>query len=186
MRRLVGLGVVAAVLVGAALAYASTTIHDPNDTKGPIDIKSVKATSLGHGKWKFVIGFYGKVPPKGNTGNEDLQLWNKKPKQLQGAPPGSYDPGPYTIQGPQTGSQPVTTGGHDQPVVKHGTAHISRQGKTLTIVFSLKSIGSPKRSFYWNVVSGYYGPQSVCGTQFPNKCFDMAPNRGKLVKQPIT
>jgi hypothetical protein len=172
------------LLGGAALA-AATVVRDARDVKGPIDIKSVSASPAGKGTWKFVISFYGNVPTNGDQGNEYLELWNTRPHRLQGAPPGAFREMVYSVQMPQTGRRRVVTGGHDAPVVTHGYAKVTRHGDTFTILLALKTIGSPKHSFYWKVSSQYYGPQSVCGSAVPDKCSDLAPNGAKVVEEAL-
>jgi hypothetical protein len=174
----------AAALSAATIGFgATTTVTDGNDTKGPIDIASASATKTKSGMRKHVVTFFAKVPPKGQTGNEILELWKKKPHHLKGAPPGVFKEGPYKIMGPQTGKRDVFTGGEaGTPFKKTGTATVTRSGKKLTFVFSLKAIGNPTGSYYWHVKSDYYGPAGTCPT---GPCEDHAPNGDGTVKQAV-
>jgi hypothetical protein len=179
----VAFGACAAGLVAAAVALAApVTVNDANDTNGKIDIQSASATRTSSGKLKHVVKFFDAVPAKGEVGNEFLEMWKKKPHQLQGAP-GAFQEAPYKIMGPQTGKRPVFTGGEaGTPLHKTGTATVTRKGKTLTFVFSPAAIGNPSGSYYWKVRSDFYGPESVCPG---GPCEDLAPNGGKVVKQSL-
>jgi hypothetical protein len=172
---------VAAGLALAATALAATTLHDANDTKGPIDIKSVTAGKTPSGLLKIVVTFYANVPSKGQTGNEWIYIWSKKPHHLSGAPPGAFREAPLKIMGPQTGTRPVFSGGEEGTKIhKTGTAKVSRNGNRLTFVFSRKAIGNPSGFYYWHVKGDFYGPQSTCPM---GPCEDNAPDAG-AVKQP--
>ena len=166
----------------AALALAATTIQDANDTAGPIDIKSASATKKSDGRLKHTVVFFEDVPAKGETGNEYLELWTKKPYALKGAPAGSFKEAPYKIQGPQTGKRDVFTGGEaGTPYHKTGTATVSRKGNKLTFVFSKKAIGNPSSTYYWHVVTNFYGSNKQC-PKFED-CTDHAPDDSNTVKQ---
>jgi hypothetical protein len=166
----------------AGVALAATSVQDARDATGPIDIKSVTASSAGSGRWRFVIAFYGNVPSRGQKGNEE---WNTRPHQLRGAPPGVFKETVYSVQMPQTGRRAITTGGHDRPVVTHGFAQVTRKRSTFTVVVPLKAIGAQRPAFYWKVVSQFYGPQSLCGTAFPDRCSDQAPDGAKVEKEAL-
>jgi hypothetical protein len=171
------------LVIATAGSGATGVSTDPNDTKGPIDILSSTVSKTKSGLRKHVVKFYAPVPAKGQTGNEYLELWAKQPHPLPGAPPGAFKEAPYKIMGPQTGKRPVFTGGEDgTPVHKTGTATVTRKGNTLTFVFSLKAIGSPKGFYYWHVKSDYYGPNSACPM---GPCEDNLPDGSKAVKQAI-
>jgi hypothetical protein len=178
-------GIASAVAMCAAgLALANTTtVNDSQDTKGPIDIKSASAGHAKHGKLKHVIVFYADVPPSGETGNELLYMWKKKPHPLPGVP-GAFKEDAYKVQMPQDGKRPVFTGGgaEDVPTHKTGTAKVTRKGDKLTIVFSKKAIGSPEKAYWWHVRSDYYGPDSECGMA---PCEDNAPDGSKAVKHKL-
>src|SRR5207247_9646615 len=77
LRTLVFSTVAALVLALAAIAGAKT-VHDGNDTTGPIDIKKAGSSKVKHGKITFVATFFEDVPPDGNTGNEYIEIWKKK------------------------------------------------------------------------------------------------------------
>lgn len=178
-------GAVAVAASATAVALADTkTVKDGDDTKGPIDIRSAKATHAKGGKLKHVIVFFQDVPPSGETGNEYLFMWKKKPHPLPGAPAGNFQEKPYTVQMPQDGKRDVYTGGGEEsePVHKTGTAHVTRKGNNLTIVFKRKAIGSPKHAYWWLVKSDYYGPESECPG---GPCEDLAPNGGKVKKHKL-
>ena len=177
------LPVAAATGLATAAVALATTIHDANDTKGPIDIKSVSAGKTSTGQIRIVVTFFANVPAKGETGNEYLLLWKKRPHELQGAPPGAFAETPYKIQGPQTGTRPVFTGGEEgTPIHKTGTAEVTRKGNKLTFVFSRKAIGNPSSFYFWHVKSDFYGPESTCPR---GPCEDNAPNGSNAVKQPL-
>ena len=175
--------VICAVAVGlalAAVALADTrTIQDKNDTTGPIDIKSASAGHTKDGKLKHVLVFYEKVPKNGETGNEFLQTWTKKPHPLPGVP-GAFKEAAYQMHGPQTGTRDVGTGGEaGTKFHKTGTVKITRKGTRLTFVFSKKAIGNPKKAYWWRAKSDYYGPPTECPT---GPCEDHSPNGSKTVK----
>jgi hypothetical protein len=171
-------------LATAAVALAApTTIHDANDTKGPIDIKTASAGKTRTGLIRIVVTFYATVPSRGQTGNEWLYLWTKKPHRLSGAPAGAFVEAPFKIMGPQTGTRPVFTGGEEGTKIhKTGTAKVTRKGSKLTFVFSRKAIGNPQSFYFWHVKSDFYGPESTCPR---GPCEDNAPDGSNAVKQPL-
>jgi hypothetical protein len=186
-RRRVARALLLAVTAGLATAAvglaAATTLPDANDTKGRIDIKSVTAGKTSTGLLRIVVTFYATVPSQGETGNEWIYLWTKKPHRLSGAPPGAFVETPYKIMGPQTGTRPVFTGGEEgTPIHKTGTAKVTRNGNKLTFVFSRKAIGNPSSFYFWHVKSDFYGPESTCPM---GPCEDNAPNGSNAVKQPL-
>jgi hypothetical protein len=170
-------------VLAAAVALAATTmVQDANDTNGRIDIKSASASQTSTGKLRHVVAFFENVPAQGQA-NEYLEMWKKKPHQLQGALPGSFQEAAFKIMGPQTGQRPVFTGGEaGTKIHKTGTATVTRKGKTLTFVLSRSAIGNPTGSYYWRVKSDFYGPNSVCPM---GPCEDHAPNGAKVVKQTL-
>jgi hypothetical protein len=180
--RTLGFAAVAA-LAFAAVALADTkTIQDKNDTPGPIDIKSATAGHTKDGRLKHVIVFYENVPKKGETGNEILEFWTKKPHPLPGVP-GAFKEAAYHMQGPQTGTRDVGTGGEDETKFhKTGTVKVTRKGPKLTFIFSKKAIGNPKHAYWWHAKSDYYGPPAECPT---GPCEDHAPNGSKAVKHSL-
>lgn len=178
---LAGIAALVACVAGVALANTKT-IQDPQDTKGLIDIKSASAGHAKKGKLKHVIVFYADVPPSGETGNEYLEMWKKKPHALPGVP-GAFRDAPYKVQMPQSGKRPVFMGGEEgTPITKTGTAKVTRKGNKLTIVFSRKAIGSPKHAYWWHVESDYYGPDSQCPG---GPCTDHAPDGSVAVKHKL-
>jgi len=182
LRTLVFSAVAALALALAAIAGAKT-VHDGNDTTGPIDIKQAGSSKVKHGKITFVATFFEDVPPDGNTGNEYIEIWKKKPHKLRGCG-GCFREGPYKMQGPQTGKRDVFKGGEaGTPYKKTGSGRIKRKGNRLTFIVPLKAIGKPKHKIFWRVQSSYYGPQSECPTF--DACSDSAPNGSKLVKQKL-
>ncbi len=177
-------GALACLFVCAGVALGNTKkIKDDDDTVGPIDIKSASAGHTRSGKLKHVVVFYEDVPADGETGNEYLQIWKKKPHVLPGCG-GCFEEAPYKMQGPQRGKRDVFKGGEaGDPYEKTGTGKIKRKGKKLTFILPLKAIGKPKHKYYWRIVSNYYGPPSECPTLDP--CTDFAPNASKVVKHKL-
>ena len=169
-----------AVAVATAVAIAKTH-QDPDDTKGKIDIKSAKFSKTDDGKFKFVVNFYEKVPAKGETGNEYLEIWKKKPDVMPNCN-GCFKQAPFKMQGPQTGKRDVYKGGEaDTPYKKTGSGNIKRDGKTLTFTLPPKAVGKPEDKFFWRIHSYYYGTDVDC--QGP--CEDRLPDGTKLIKQEL-
>ena len=78
------------------------------------------------------------VPPDGNTGNEYIEIWKKKPHKLRGCR-GCFREAPYKMQGPQTGKRDVFKGGEaGTPYKKTGSGRIKRKGNRLTFIVPLR------------------------------------------------
>lgn len=171
----------AATLALVAVAGAKS-IDDGNDTNGRIDIKTAKFKRLDDGRYRWVVTFYEKVPSKGEVGNEQLNIWKKRPHVMEGCG-GCFQEGPYKMQGPQTGKQPVFTGGEaEDPFKKTGTGTIKRDGKTLTFTLKPKAVGKPKDKLFWRIRTDYYGGEDECPG---GPCEDHAPNGSKVVKEAL-
>jgi hypothetical protein len=182
VRRLLTLVVAASVVLSISAAAGAKTVSDGNDTRGKIDIKKGTFSKLKHGKFRIVVVFFETVPPKGEQGNEYIQVWKTKP-HFPADCNGCYKESPYTMQGPQTGEQPVRThcGAEGDPCTKTGTGTIKRKGKRLTFTFPRKAVGKPQHKLFWRVGSSYYGDSDECPTLAD--CQDYAPNPNKVVKE---
>jgi hypothetical protein len=184
MRRVLALVIAVSVVLCITSAVGAKTIHDGNDTSGKIDIKKATFSKVKGGKFRIVIVFFQAVPPKGEQGNEYIQVWKTKPHFPAGCH-GCYKESPYTMQGPQTGKQDVRTncGAEGDPCNKTGTGTIKRKGNRLTFTFPRAAVGKPKGKLFWRVGSGYYGNSHECPTF--NACQDYAPNPSKVVRESL-
>jgi hypothetical protein len=184
MRRVLALLLALSAALSVASVAGAKSVSDGNDTKGKIDIAKATFSKTKSGKFKIVVVFFEDVPASGEQGNENIQVWKKKPTPLQGCN-GCYKESPYTMQGPQTGKQAVRTncGEEGAKCNKTGTGKIERSGTKLTFTFPPKAVGNPKHKLFWRVTSGYYGGQSECPSF--DDCSDTAPDGGKVVKESL-